>query len=389
MKKIVHVGYAHSPDDTRILEKECLSLIKNKNYQVTYVTSTKSGVAAGDFDDRGVAIRVLPLKDKRYVRLVDYLFDLKKELLDMDADLYHIHEPWLLPIVAPALKRRGKTVIFDMHEFYREQFRQRRGAAAQVISRFYNVYERSILPKLDAVIAPCTMLGKDPAGDDPRKKPTVYIDNVAFAQDPDPDALRAADEVIDKLLKDFDPGSAPVVTYAGTLSESRGITSSIIAAHRAGARIVLAGQFGSSEYEQKLRSMPEWECVTYVGTLTRTEVFALNRRCDIGIAVLQNVGQYFKGDNLPTKVHEYMQQGIPVVLYNTPFVQRLLKEYRFGIAVDPSDPDAIAKAIRTIADDPRLAEEMRAEGLRAVKERFSWQREEEKLFALYRELLGE
>ena len=54
------------------------------------------------------------------------------------------------------------------------------------------------------------------------------------------------------------------------------------------------------------------------------------------------------------------------------FNKKLLKEYEFGIAVDPSDPDAIAEAIRRISSDPELAAKMSAEGKRAVWERFCW-----------------
>mgnify|MGYP006954327009 CR=1 FL=1 len=37
--------------------------------------------------------------------------------LALDCELYHLHDPELLPY-ALKLKRHGKTVIFDSHEFY-------------------------------------------------------------------------------------------------------------------------------------------------------------------------------------------------------------------------------------------------------------------------------
>ena len=389
MKQIVHVGYAHSPKDMRIFEKECTSLAKKPNYTVTYVTSTKSGVPVGEYTDHGVRIRILPLVDKRYVRLIHYLFDLKKELISLDADLYHFHEPWLLPVVAGALKRRGKPVIFDMHELYREQFMQRKGFIAKMIGRFYRRYERHVLPKLDAVIFPCKVLGLDPLEGIPLRRPTIYIDNTAITEDPDPEVRRKALEAVAERLSGFDPEGCPVTVYAGSLSETRGITPDVVGTARAGAKILLAGWFDSPEYKERLMSMPEWECATFVGKLTRPEVYALNERCDIGLATLLNVGQYYRIDNLPTKVHEYMQLGMPVIVSDTDFNKRLLKEYEFGIAVDPSDPDAIAEAIRRISSDPELAAKMSAEGKRAVRERFSWSNEEKKLFELYEELLGE
>ena len=389
MKNIVHVGYAHAPRDTRIFEKECLSLAKKKNYRITYVTSVKGGLQVGEYEDRGVKVRILPLVDKHYVRLIRYLFDLKKELVSMDADLYHIHEPWLLPIVAMALKRRGKPVIFDMHELYREQFMQRKGTVAQLIGRFYRSYEKHILPKLDAVIFPCKVMGKDPMEGIRLQRPTLYIDNLPITEEPDPETRDKARETAEKLLEGFDPEGAPVTIYAGSLSETRGITPAIKGTYLAGGRIVLAGWFDSQAYKERLMEMPEWECVRFVGKVTKQEVYALNERCDIGLATLLNVGQYYRIDNLPTKVYEYMQQGMPVIVSDTDYNKRLLKEYCFGIAVDPSDPEAIASAVRSIASDPEKAKKMGAEGIRAVNERFSWSVEEKKLYALYEELLGE
>jgi len=389
MKKIIHVGYEHSEKDTRIFEKECLSLAKKPNYQITYITSEKSGASPGEYCERGVAIRILPIVNKRYVRLLYYLRDLKKELLLRDADLYHIHEPWLIPVIAGSLKRHGKTVIFDMHELYREQFMQRRGFAAKIIGHLYRAYERYALPKLDAVIFPCRVRGGDPLEGFALKRPTVYIDNLPITEEPDPALMAEAEKNIDSLMAGFDPKGAPVCVYAGSLSEIRGITSAVKGSFLAGAKLVLAGQFESASYEERLRSMPEWECVTYVGTLSQMEVRALNRHCDIGLSTLLNAGQYYSVDNLPTKVHEYLQQGMPVIINDSPFNVSLLNDYRIGFAVDPSDPEEIAEAIRTISRDPGLSEAMGEEGRRAVKERFSWSFEEKKLYVLYEELLGE
>ncbi len=48
----------------------------------------------------------------------------------------------------------------------------------------------------------------------------------------------------------------------------------------------------------------------------------------------------------------------------------------------------MAKAIRTLLDDPERARAMGENGYRAVMERFNWQQEERKLLELYRELLA-
>lgn len=54
--------------------------------------------------------------------------------------------------------------------------------------------------------------------------------------------------------------------------------------------------------------------------------------------------------------------------------------------MDPEDTGEVARAIRTLLDDPERAWQMGQNGYRAVMETFNWSREEEKLLALYRDL---
>jgi glycosyltransferase involved in cell wall biosynthesis len=55
--------------------------------------------------------------------------------------------------------------------------------------------------------------------------------------------------------------------------------------------------------------------------------------------------------------------------------------------VDPSDPAAIAQAIRQVLDDPAAAQAMGQAGREAVHAHYHWPRAEAELLALYRSLL--
>jgi len=52
------------------------------------------------------------------------------------------------------------------------------------------------------------------------------------------------------------------------------------------------------------------------------------------------------------------------------------------------NPEEIAEAIQFIVEHPAEAEQMGKNGRRAVEERYNWRMEEEKLLALYQELLA-
>ena len=127
--------------------------------------------------------------------------------------------------------------------------------------------------------------------------------------------------------------------------------------------------------------LPEYANVRYLGSLNRNQVLDLLQHSQIGIATLLNVGQYNQFDNLATKVYEYMSLALPVVLSKSPFNQKMIDTYQFGICVDPDNPQEIADAIRWLLDHPEEARAMGENGRRAVETEFNWKVEEEKLLA--------
>ena len=83
--------------------------------------------------------------------------------LEQDADVYQLHSPIFL-LFACRLKKMGKKVIFDSHEFYGLQIREKKylpGLFRKVIAAIYMKYEAYICRRIDAVIQVCTVEGKD------------------------------------------------------------------------------------------------------------------------------------------------------------------------------------------------------------------------------------
>jgi glycosyltransferase involved in cell wall biosynthesis len=66
----------------------------------------------------------------------------------------------------------------------------------------------------------------------------------------------------------------------------------------------------------------------------------------------------------------------------------IIDTFKCGLCVDPLDPDAVAHAIDALGADPVAAQEMGANGRGAVLAHFNWERELERLLALYAQLLN-
>ena len=153
------------------------------------------------------------------------------------------------------------------------------------------------------------------------------------------------------------------------------------------ATLLLAGRFSPPELRDRLASCPGWERVVELGYVGRAELAATLGRSMAGLAVLAPVPTYVAAQ--PTKVYEYMAAGLPTIASSFPGWRAIIEDNGCGLCVDPTDPRALAEAIRWILDHPREAEAMGRNGRRAVERLFVWEPEARKLAALYEEVLRE
>lgn len=368
MTKVCHITSAHGPEDVRIFHKECVSLAK-AGYETYLVQRGES------YEKNGVHIvgfgKVTGGRLKRMTQIARRAY---QTALSVDADIYHFHDPELLPY-GLKLKKKGKKVVFDSHERYVEQIRTKPYLppwAAALAARLYGAYERRILRQMDAAILPCTFEGKNPFEGQCVRVP--IISNAAILGE------------FYELHEPTAPKKDRQVCYVGGLTENRGITAGIQAAAKAGARLALAGEFSPTGYEDALRAMPEFSCVDYRGKLSRAEVAALLSESCVGLCALLDRGQYWKCDTFGIKVFEYLSMGLPVILSPSSYNRRMIEQYQFGLCADPENPEELVSVIRYLLDHPEEARQMGENGRRAVKEEFNWGVEEKKLLALYEAL---
>lgn len=373
--KICHITSAHPRYDTRILLKECISL-KEKGYDVHLIVNDQEENEVY----KGVKIhstnRIYFNRIMRMCFGVRNVYSIAKRI---NADVYHLHDPELLTI-ALILKRKGKKVIFDSHEAYYLQIQQKKYIPflfRNIISKAYRLFEKIILKQIDAVICPGTIMGKNIFKPFARK--TVFIDNLPKLED--------IKRNLGCLSKD-DKKNFREICYVGSLSKERGTTNLVLAAYRANAVLYLAGKFSSQEYESELKKMNEYKCVKYLGYLDKKEIYKLYNKVSIGMCTLLGVGQYNKGDNLPTKVYEYMLGGLPVILSDFPYNRKMVEKFDFGIVVNPECIKEITNKINLLLEDSKMRKRMAENGRNLVLEKLNWKEEEKKLLNLYETLLS-
>jgi glycosyltransferase involved in cell wall biosynthesis len=187
----------------------------------------------------------------------------------------------------------------------------------------------------------------------------------------------------------------PACVFAGTLKQDRNLANMVRAIGLLRKRNVtlqlwLAGKWESAEYEHSIWRLATEEGVSdqvhYSGILSHKDAVALESRGSIGMVTLLPIPNTLK--TLPIKLFECMGLGLPVIYSDFPLLQRYVREYGVGVAVDPEKPEQIADALEYLVKNPQIAQQMGTMGKRAVMEKYNWAHEGARLVALYHKILG-
>jgi len=361
--KICHMTSVHDSNDIRIFQKECLSIAKNPLFDVTLVAPGDSRV-----EHNVNVIGVGERPSNRLKRTLCFTKRVFKQALEVDADIYHFHDPELLRY-GLKLKRKGKKVIFDSHEYTYAQIMIKSYIPLilrKIIARIYKHVEENIISLLDAVIFPCTYDGKHPFENIAKRTEIIgNLPNISLFN-PNTD-----------VEKKFD------VCCTGSLTEARGITELLKAAQMAKAKVALAGTFSPHDYQAILEKQGLFDRVSYFGNCEHEEVISIIKESKICVSNIQDKGQYSKIDNMPTKVYEAMAMQIPVIISDFSYPRSLNQKLEFSVLINPQDVESLAQAITKLCCDQELRRRLGDNGRILVEKYFNWAEEVKKLEQLY------
>jgi glycosyltransferase involved in cell wall biosynthesis len=303
--------------------------------------------------------------------------DVYRTALRTDADIYHFHDPELIP-AGLMLKLRGKKVIADIHEDYPDYIRTKEyiprllripaAWAVGMLERFSSGFFDGVIVVTPKIYSRFVKLNKH----------TVTVHNFPILKE------FAGTADTDELAPKTD-----TVAYIGNITCDRGIIEMIkaigIVNKKRSVKLVLGGSFAPKSLEDEVREMPEFEYVDYRGFLSRAEVSATLASARAGLAVPQPYSHNMFG--YMNKLFEYMSAGIPIVAADFPQWRPIVEGSGCGLLVDSLDPEAIAEAIRYLFEHPDEAAKMGENGKAAVRKTFNWENEKAVLLKLYKTVL--
>lgn len=368
--KIVHVTSCHSPFDTRIFFKQAVSLSKEGHEVDLIVTSNDY---RSQFVDN-VHINVQNKITNRIAGLFINGYRVFKKAYYTRADVFHFHDPELIPWFL-LLKLFGKKVVMDVHENYPAHILGRKWIGKPlryICSYIVLILEHIAVKVFDGVVTADDALQK-------RFQKIAWNTPIITANNYPIITPGLSSQKITKAKYE-----ANILLFLGGITQARCAREFISALGKMDTieyKVILGGNENNQEMLASLKTFKGWDHVYYVGRVPVNRIESLLLNASISINLYSNLPNH-KG-NRSNRLFEAMAAGLPVIVSKHTEAQSFVEKHQCGIAVDPSNPIEISKAVMTLLTDHELAMWLGINGKNLVLKKYNWTSESYKIINMY------
>jgi glycosyltransferase involved in cell wall biosynthesis len=364
--KVCHFSSVHKDNDIRIYAKECLSLA-GAGYDTILI--------ACDGQQTSGSVKLIKVKEEgsRFKRIFLRSYRVYKTAKLIKADVYHFHDPELLPYGIILKYTTNSKIIYDSHECYPEDLLNKDWLpkfARIIIAKIYTYLEDFSSRKLDLVIAATPYIAKRFEN---VAKNLVTINNYPKIEEFNIPATTGESQ-------------RDGVCYVGAITIIRGIMPFLDSLDfiDSNVKIYIAGSFADNNTKKLVYSHKNWRKVEFHGQVSRIEIHEIFAKSFAGIVNFQKAPNHEYSQ--PNKLFEYMEAGIPVIGSNFKLWKEIIETTNCGLTVQPDSPLDIGNAINKLHNDKDLSKKMGAAGVNAIRDRFSWEHEKEILINAYKKI---
>ncbi|MBN1594254.1 MAG: glycosyltransferase family 4 protein [Candidatus Coatesbacteria bacterium] len=361
--KILVASSLHPIDDPRVFQKEAVSLAKRHDVHIVAVGAPTCGA---EENSKGVSLHPFERRGGKILGTIRAYREILKRVREVRPEVFHFHDPDLVPL-GLWLNSVGKCkVIYDIHEDVKKTLMKKRwlpGPLKKPLGWLFGKLEMMAVRRFSAAVV------AEPYAMKRFKVPNAVLIRNYFPLFPD--TPRSV----------FD-GSRPLrLIYVGSLTETRGVLSLAKALDhiRTPVELVLAGKFHSDDFRSKV--LANRSNIRYLGWVPLDKVFDFLHEADIGMNCILPAPSH--DEMLGTKVFDYMAARLPIITSNFSVWPEMVEKAGCGLCVDPADPRAIAAAVEELASNPERIASMGEVGRKLFEEKYNWSMEETKLLDLY------
>ncbi|MGD8451004.1 MAG: glycosyltransferase family 4 protein [Phycisphaerae bacterium] len=321
-------------------------------------------------------LKILPLDEKQRSRWERVLLMRQTYKLGRQSvpDVYHVHEVESLAVGVLLKWVTGARLIFDAHEcFHFTAARFSKGLLGRVITWLTARGLRWAARRADHVIVVSytnERFYRDFCG---CRKVTIIHNSPPT-------------ELFPHTNKP--PEAAITLTHDGRLSVNRGqnqmLDALAIVKKERPVRLLVVGQVLGPDkelFERRVQELGLQNEVEVTGWLPYEQVGPALNRGSIGVVAMQPSPNNY--GSLSNKLFSYMCTGQAVIGPRGSDTEVVINQTRCGLAVDMTDPAALAEAILSLLRDPERTQELGRNARQAVETGFGWTRMESLLAEIY------
>ncbi|MCB9222891.1 MAG: glycosyltransferase family 4 protein [Crocinitomicaceae bacterium] len=361
---ICHLSSVHHSYDSRVFDKECVSLAKN-GFKVTLII-------IHDKSEQIEGVSIVPFKKyrSRFLRALFSPWVMLPKALKTKADLFHFHDPELMPL-AIILKIFRKKVVMDVHDDVIDFMGNKKYLPS--IFRYPIGYSYRFLQVITTKIIDAVVTATPHIAESFPSKKTTVVQNFPSTND-----FQGITTIPYEQRNN-------IIIYSGLLHENTGFKSIVESSKLLpeGAIIQIIGKIYPTSLKKELESCKNIE---YISWTDRKSVLHKIKNAKIGIALYQPTKQNIYAQ--PRKLFEYMAAGIPIIASDSKLWKEFVEENNAGINVDPASIDQIVEAVKFLTVNPSEAKQMGHNARIAFENKYDWQKESDKLVNLYSNLLS-
>lgn len=373
-KHVCHLTSVHPPFDIRVFQKECVSL-NNHGYKVTLIAPINEQTHRD-----GITVVPIKIPGNRLLRIIIVTLKMFQLALKQKASLYHFHDPELM-LCGVLLRLSGKKVIYDIHENVRLTILDKPYLSLvlrKIIYWGYRLFEKMCLPFYNQYVL---ALSEETYFKYYKPSKSTII-------------LNFPKKVVANMRK-CELEEPYRFIYTGAVFEYRGIFEMIQLAEKLKSKGInfkmdIVGKVWSKELERniekQLKEKQLEEIIIFHGFVDAEKVAGFISKAHMGISLLHPFIRYQEA--LPTKIFEYMQQGLPVITNNFKLLIDYVEKTGTGICLDIQKLDEEVDKIISLLGDTERIKKMGEKGVQLTTEKWNWESQASKLIKLYEKLLS-
>jgi glycosyltransferase involved in cell wall biosynthesis len=371
--RICHITSMHPWDNVRIYQRACMGLLK-KGLEI-HLIATYPGKKP---QESGVQFHWLKQR-QGWKRRIYSSREAYKLALNIDADVFHFHDPDLLPWML-FLSFKGKKVVYDAHENYTERVL---GLSFPnwirlPLAKFWSFFECFCVAKFAGIITTTYSMQSIFSN---INIPKLVVSNTIYLS-----ALGDVNLKVDKK---------PFTIYtSGSHSDKRNCMQTIealpfILKKIPEVRLIFVGTYYPEDYDIRLKyrakELGVERRVETEGILSYKDNFSRTAQMEIGCVFYEdNVNNRV---TIPNRLFEYMYAGVAVIGESFFEVKKVIEESHCGILVNSSDPESIADGVIRLFSDIAALRKMQSNGRSKIISTYAYEHELEKMNAFYNSLI--